>query len=152
MSNNWKTFSTFLVTFLVNFTLFNLNSWELKLFSGCSLKICINESQATNRNVLKLTSLHPGLSISSWLLAWSGWPALTGFNITLSPMTTYRRGHCMFQSIQKNLDSQKCRHLSTKAVFYQPCLQKISACKMEQHKTKIPSKKIKGCCMRIVIV
>lgn len=92
-------FSTFLVTFLVNFTLFNLNSWELKLFSGCSLKIYINESLATNRNVFKLTSLHPGLSISSWLLAWSGWPALTGFNITLSPMTTYRRGHCMFQSI-----------------------------------------------------
>lgn len=37
-----------------------------------------------------LTSLHPGLSTSWWLLAWRGWPALTGFRTTLSPMTTCR--------------------------------------------------------------
>ncbi len=36
------------------------------------------------------TSLHPGLSTSWWLLAWSGCPALTGFNTTLSPMTTWK--------------------------------------------------------------
>ena len=36
----------------------------------------------------EFTSLHPGLSVSSHLLACNGWPALTGINTTLSPITT----------------------------------------------------------------
>lgn len=34
------------------------------------------------------TSLQPGLSNSSMLLAWRGWPAFTGISTTLSPPTT----------------------------------------------------------------
>lgn len=37
-----------------------------------------------------LTSLQPGLSTSWWVLACRGWPALTGFKTTLSPMTTWK--------------------------------------------------------------
>lgn len=41
------------------------------------------------------TSLHPGLSTSWCVLAWSGWPAFTGFRTTLSPITTcIRMEHC----------------------------------------------------------
>ena len=38
----------------------------------------------------KLTSLHPGLSISSMLLACSGCPAFTGIKTTLSPTTIWK--------------------------------------------------------------
>lgn len=45
-------------------------------------------SRKKKSNNDKLTSLHPGLSINSRLLACNGWPALTGFKITISPSTT----------------------------------------------------------------
>lgn len=46
----------------------------------------------------ELTSLQPGLSRSSMLLAWRGCPALTGIRTTLSPTTTWK------SEIKCNLD------------------------------------------------
>ena len=61
-------------------TPFKMSSW----FSRLSMK------SATFQQVLQLrelSSLHPGLSGRSQLLACKGWPAFTGFKTTLSPTT-----------------------------------------------------------------
>lgn len=56
------------------------------LKKACSCRLCL----PTSHHVGSLTSLQPGLSTSWWLLACRGWPALTGFSTTLSPMTTWK--------------------------------------------------------------
>lgn len=56
-----------------------------------------------------LTSLHPRLSRSSMLLAWSGCPAFTGIRTTLSPTTTFRHTPGKKER-EGEMDKQKKEH------------------------------------------
>lgn len=88
----------------------NCGPWALPLQNGLSvLGCCSSHMQCTHSGPTRpvpgaqahpytgtwtfsnvLTSLQPGLSTSWWVLACRGWPALTGFKTTLSPMTTWK--------------------------------------------------------------
>lgn len=72
---------------LPNHILANIN--QIKVMNQYNLKKLKIRVQACK--IMCQTSLQPGLSISSWLLACRGCPAFTGFRITLSPITTCKK-------------------------------------------------------------